>query len=110
MMQYKGYLSRVEFDYDANLFHGEVINIRDVVTFQGTTVDELHHAFEASVDDYLDFCAERGEKPDPPFNGRFTIRLSPEQHRRVALAADRAGKQVDQWTAEVLDHATRRGA
>lgn len=109
MMQYKGYMSRVNFDDDANLFYGEIVNIRDVVTFQGTTVDELHRAFEDSVDDYLAFCAERGEEPDPPFSGRFTIRLSPEQQRKVIFAADKAGKNLDQWTTEVLDHATRVG-
>ena len=63
-MHYKGYLSRVEFDDEANIFHGEVINIRDVVTFQGQSVDELHRAFEDSVEDYLAFCAERGEAPN----------------------------------------------
>ena len=109
MMQYKGYLSRVDFDDEANLLHGEIVNIRDVVTFQGTTVDELHRAFEDSVDDYLAFCAERGEEPDSPFSGRLTIRLSPEQQRKLILAADKAGKNLDQWTTEVLDHATRVG-
>ena len=49
MMQYKGYLSRVEFDDEANIFHGEVINIGDIVTFQGKSVDELHRAFEDSL-------------------------------------------------------------
>jgi predicted HicB family RNase H-like nuclease len=95
MMQYKGYLSRVDFDDEANIFHGEVINIRDVVTFQGETVNELHRAFEDSVEDYLAFCAERGEEPNPPFSGRFTLSLSPEQHRKVVLAAEKAGKGVD---------------
>jgi predicted HicB family RNase H-like nuclease len=66
MIEYKGYLSRVEFDDEANIFHGEVINIRDVITFQGKTVDELRKAFEDSVEDYLAFCAERGEEPDKP--------------------------------------------
>ena len=60
MMEYKGYLSRVEFDDEANIFHGEVINIRDVVTFQGKSVDELRQAFADSVEDYMAFCAERG--------------------------------------------------
>jgi predicted HicB family RNase H-like nuclease len=106
MMQYKGYLSRVEFDDEANVFHGEVINIRDVVTFQGTSVDELHRAFEESVEDYLVFCAERGEEPNQPFSGQFTIRLSPEQHRKVVLAAHKAGKEVDKWITEILDQAT----
>ena len=77
-MEYKGYLSRIEFDDEANIFHGEVINIRDVITFQGKSVDELRKAFEDSVEDYLAFCAEREEEPDKPFSGRFTVRLSPE--------------------------------
>lgn len=105
MMQYKGYLSRIEFDDEANIFHGEVINIRDVITFQGKSVDELRKAFEESVDDYLAFCSERGEEPNPPFSGRFTLRLSPEQHRKVVIAAENSGKNVDTWVSEVITNA-----
>lgn len=102
MMQYKGYLARIEFDEEANIFHGEVINIRDVITFQGKSVDELKKAFEESVEDYLEFCAERNEEPERPFSGRLTVRLSPEQHRKVILAAEKAGKKIDSWVADVL--------
>lgn len=61
MLQHKGYTGRVEFDDEASLFHGEVISLRDVVTFQGTSVEELEEAFRDSVDDYLEFCKEGGE-------------------------------------------------
>ena len=105
MMTYKGYLAQMTFDEQANLFHGEVVNIRDVMTFQGQSVDELRQAFADSVEDYLAFCAERGEVPDPPFSGRLTVRLSPEQHRKVILAAEKAGKDVTQWVAETLERA-----
>jgi predicted HicB family RNase H-like nuclease len=105
MMAYKGYLAHIAFDEQANLFHGEVINIRDVVTFQGQSVDELRQAFADSVEDYLSFCAERGEAPDQPFSGRFTVQLSPEQHRKIILAAEQAGKDVAQWVAEALEQA-----
>jgi predicted HicB family RNase H-like nuclease len=105
MMEYKGYLARIEFDDAANIFHGEVVNIRDVITFQGTSVDELRRAFEDSTEDYLAFCAERGEDPNQPFSGRLTVRLSPEQHRKVILAAERAGKGIDRWVAEVIEQA-----
>lgn len=107
MMEYKGYLSRVEFDDEANIFHGEVINICDVITFQGTSVDELRQALEDSVEDYLAFCAERGEEPDRPFSGRFTINLPPEQHRKIVRAAQKVGKEVDQWVVEVLVDAAK---
>ena len=66
MLNYNGYTGRVEFDDEAGLFHGEVLGLRDVVTFQGRSVEELEHAFRDSIDDYLAFCEERGEEPDRP--------------------------------------------
>jgi predicted HicB family RNase H-like nuclease len=105
MMEYKGYLARTEFDDRANLFHGEIINIRDVVTFQGQSVAELRQALADSVEEYLAFCAERGEEPERPFSGWFTVRLSPEQHRKAILAAEEAGKGLETWAAETLAQA-----
>jgi len=59
MLKYKEYQGKVEFDEEADLFHGEVLDLRDVVTFQGKSVDELNQAFINSIDDYLEFCEER---------------------------------------------------
>ena len=61
MMTYKGYSGTVRFDDEAEIFHGEVIGLRDVVTFQGRTADELKTAFQESIDDYLELCESRGE-------------------------------------------------
>lgn len=105
-MEYKGYLAHIQFDDAANVFHGEVINIRDVITFQGKAVTELRRAFEESVEDYLKFCAERGEEPNRPYTGLFTVHLSPEQHRRIILAAEKTGKGVAAWVAQTLEQAT----
>ena len=63
MKKYKGYIAKVEYDAESELFHGEVVGIRDVVTFQGRSVEECEKAFHDSVDDYLEFCRERSEKP-----------------------------------------------
>jgi predicted HicB family RNase H-like nuclease len=62
MMEYKGYTGKVEFDAEAEILHGEVVGIRDVVTFQGRSVKEIEKAFRDSVDDYLDFCRELREE------------------------------------------------
>ncbi len=59
-MKYKGYNGQVTYDEEAKLFHGEVVGLRDVITFQGTSVVELEQAFKDSVDEYLDFCKELG--------------------------------------------------
>jgi len=73
--------------------------------YQNETKDELRKAFEDSVEDYLAFCAERGEEPDKPFSGRFTVRLSPKQHRKVVLAAEKAGRDIEMWVEETLTKA-----
>jgi len=96
-MTYKGYGAKVEFDDDAMIFHGEVIGIRDVVTFQGKTVNELKKAFKDSVDDYLDMCQSRGEEPEKPFSGKFVVRVSPDVHRKIYMAAKRAGQSINAW-------------
>ena len=57
---YQGYYGKAEYDLDGDLFHGEVIGLRDVVTFQGRTPKELKKTFRYSVDDYLAFCVKRG--------------------------------------------------
>ena len=103
MMEYNGYVAHVEFDDEADLFHGEVINTRDVITFQGTSVSDLRQAFEESIKDYLAFCAERGEKPEKPFSGKFVVRLTPEQHRRAMLAAKKSGKSLNVWVIEQMN-------
>jgi len=105
LMQYNGYIARVEFDNDANIFHGEVINLRDVITFQGESVDELRRAFEESVDDYLAFCAERGEKPEKPYSGRFVVRIPPGLHRAIALQARLEDRSLNEWVKERLQAA-----
>ena len=112
MMEYRGYLGRVEYDDEAGVFHGEVINLRDVVTFQGETVQELRRAFQESVDDYLAFCIERNEEPERPYSGTFTIRVPPELHRDAALQARLRNKSLNSWVAELLAEAAteRRGA
>lgn len=109
MMEYKGYLGKVEFDDEASIFHGDVTNTRDVITFQGKSVAELKKAFRDSVDDYLAFCAERGEEPDKPFSGQFVTRVSPDLHRRASLAASRSGKSLNAWIAEQLQSAIDSG-
>ena len=105
LLEYKGYKGTVRFDADAGILHGEVLHLRDVVTFHGETVEEIAQAFRDSVDDYLDFCEERGEEPDKPYSGRFVLRVSPELHRKLALEAANQGASLNTFVAEKLEHA-----
>jgi predicted HicB family RNase H-like nuclease len=101
-MKYKGYEAIVTFDEEANIFHGEVVNTRDVITFQGTTVAQLKKALRDSVEDYLTFCKERGEAPDKPFSGNFIVRIPPNLHRQLYTQAKKAGKSLNALIEERL--------
>lgn len=107
-MNYKGYEAKIEFDDEARLFHGEVINLRDVITFEGECVDGLEQAFHDSVDDYLAFCAERSEEPEKPFSGKLILRLTPELHRKVTYYARRKNISVNSAIAEAVETYTTR--
>lgn len=103
MLKYKGYTGYVEFDDESGIFHGEILDLRDVITFRGKSVEEIKIAFRDSIDDYLEFCKERNEKADKPFSGRLMVRLPPRLHRKVYISARREGKSLNQWIAEKLD-------
>jgi len=107
MMDYKGYTAKVEFDAKVNLFHGEVINLRDVVTFQGSSVRQLNKAFRDSVEDYLEYCASRGEEPDKPYSGKFMVRVEPELHKSAATQARLEDKSLNAWVHDTLAEAVK---
>ncbi len=102
MMAYKGYYAKVEFDDEANILHGEVINLRDVITFEGQTVSEIRQAFRDSIDDYIAFCLERGESPEKPYSGEFVVRVEPELHKDITIEARKTGKSLNVWVKEAL--------
>lgn len=64
--KYKGYVGNATYDDEAKIYHGDVIGIKDVITFQAEKEEDLQREFEASVDDYLEFCSSRKEKPNLP--------------------------------------------
>lgn len=108
-MTYKGYAARIEYDDDDGIFAGRIAGIRDGVGFHADSVDSLRQAFHEAVDDYLETCAKIGKEPQRAFSGRVMFRVSPETHRKAAVAAELSGKSLNQWAAEVLERATAEG-
>ena len=101
MLEYKGYIGTLEAE--DGVFFGRVARLRDVITFEGSTFAEVEQAFHESIDDYLAFCAERGEPPDRPYSGRIPLRISPETHRRAAMHAQSEGLSLNQWIARRIE-------
>lgn len=105
-MFYKGYNARIEFDDEDRIFVGHLAGIRDIVSFHGSSVDELEAAFHEAVDDYLAHCAKLNLSPNKPFSGRMLLRVPPEVHARVSAAAQVAGISLNQWATQALTQAS----
>lgn len=104
-MTYKNYSARIEYDDDDLIFTGRIAGIRDSVGFHADTVEGLRDAFHEAVADYLETCAEIGKEPQRSYSGQVMFRVSPEIHRKAAIAAELSGKSLNQWAEEVLSHA-----
>ena len=104
-MSYKGYSARIEYDDDDSIFIGRLAGIRDGVGFHADTVEALREAFREAVEDYIETCARIGKEPQKAFSGQVMFRISPEVHRKAAIAAELAGKSLNQWAEEVLNSA-----
>lgn len=102
ILTYKGYAGKVEVDLEAKILYGEVIDLKDVVTFQGENVPEVTQAFKDSIDDYLEFCTLEGVEPEKPFSGKFIVRLTPEQHKIISVAAASSGNSLNSWVSKNL--------
>ena len=104
---YKGYIGKVTYDGDANIFFGEVINTRAVITFKGLSISELQTSFVDSIDAYLDFCEELNEEPESSpkkeYSGKLTIRLEPDLHRAAAERALLYGHSLNSFIVDAIE-------
>lgn len=105
-MSYKGYSARIEYDDEDGIFVGRIAGIRDMVGFHADNVEELKAAFQEAVEDYLETCASIGKEPQKAYSGKMMFRVSPDVHRKAVLAAELAGKSLNQWAEDVLSQAT----
>lgn len=101
-MTYRGYTAAVTFDADDHVFTGRVLDLRDVIYFEGTTVGEIEAAMRAAVDDYLALCDAKGKTPDRPYSGRVGLRLPRELHRAAALRAAAEGATLNDLLVDAV--------
>lgn len=106
-MTYKGYTARIEYDERDNIFAGRILGIRSIISFHGETVAELRTEFELAIKDYLADCKQQGIHPEKPASEKLLLSVPQEIHGRALVAAQAAGKSLNQWATEVLQHAAQ---
>jgi len=107
-LSYRGYTAKVAVDTDVRILRGQVIDIKDTITFEGDNLDSATKDFHRAIDEYLAFCQELGQNPDQPFSGKFVLRISPDMHRTIYLAARKANKSVNDWLEDAARAVARK--
>ena len=105
--EYKGYLGSAEIDLTDNILHGKLMFIKDIVTYAAHSPQALKTAFEEAVEDYLTTCEKLNRAPQKSYSGQLMLRVPPEIHAAVAMAAQASGKSINQWAAEAFARAVR---
>jgi len=108
MLTYKGYVGVAEYDDEAEIFHGEIANTRDVITFQSTDAKALKTEMINSIDAHIAFCEKVGREPSKPYSGEFLIRTSPSKHGLFTAAAKRSKMSLNKWAEHVLENAATK--
>ena len=102
LMTVDGYSARIEYDPEIDMFRGEILGLSGGADFYGRTPKELRTEFRKSVTVFLEVCKEKGIEPRRSYSGKFNLRISPELHEKLAIAAQAEGKSINALAQEAL--------
>ncbi len=100
ILTYKGYQGSVVFEDNSIVIR--VLHIDDSISTSCNVASEVESAFHDLVDDYIETCEELGRSPQKPYKGSLNVRLSPELHREMAMAASRHGLSINGFIVEAI--------
>jgi predicted HicB family RNase H-like nuclease len=102
VMTVDGYNARIDYDPETDMFRGEILGLTGGADFYGKNPKELRQEFKRSLAVFLEVCAEKGIEPRRSYSGKFNLRIAPELHERLAIAAQAEGKSINSLAAEAL--------
>lgn len=108
ILTYKGFIGSVYFSADDAVFFGKVEGIKDLITFEGETVNELTEAFHYVIDEHIKDCKEQNIEPEKSYKGSFNVRITPELHRRLVVSAKIKGETLNSFVADALSNAVMK--
>jgi predicted HicB family RNase H-like nuclease len=102
--EYKGYHTRIEFDYDSLSLFGKIEGIDDLILFESSDATKIEEEFHSAVDNYLTLCKEVGKTPEKEYKGVFNVRVTPELHRSLATIAFKQSETLNSVIEMALEN------
>ncbi|MEE9464357.1 MAG: type II toxin-antitoxin system HicB family antitoxin [Candidatus Neomarinimicrobiota bacterium] len=107
-LSYKNFIGAIHFSTADDIFFGKIEGVKDLVTFEGRSVDELKAAFIEAVDDYIVLCKEVGKEPLKSAKGSFNVRIPPKLHRQALGRAAQAGVSLNRLVRRAIEREVGR--
>jgi predicted HicB family RNase H-like nuclease len=101
-LHYKDYVGSVEFSEEDAVFHGKVMGIKSLLSFEGDSVNTIIEDFHNAVDEYLEICTKKGWQPEKPFKGAFNVKIGADLHRKAALTASKRGISLNKLVESAI--------
>lgn len=105
-LSYDGFTANIHYSPSDEVFFGKLIGVNDLVTFEGTSVEELKHGMKEAVDDYIETCKALGKSPEKSYKGVFNVRVSSDLHKKIALLASQYDVTLNDFVKSVLQYAS----
>jgi predicted HicB family RNase H-like nuclease len=105
-MTIDGVKAVITYDSDIDMFRGEFLGLNGGADFYAKDAEGLRREGVISLNVFFDACKEDGVEPFKSFSGKFVLRIPPEDHAAISIAASASGKSLNQWAVEVLRQAS----
>lgn len=101
-LTHKGYTGTIEASIEDSCLHGQILFIEDIITYEGTTVDDIKTSFKEAVDRYLTYCKETGKPSNKPYSGTFNVRVGEDLHRKAVEVAYHRGITLNDFVTQSI--------
>ena len=104
VIEYKNFYGTVHFNSDDNIFYGKIEGISDLVTFEGSNVNEIKESFQEAVEDYIKICKNNNKPLYKSFKGSFNVRISEDLHKKAVIKAITMDVSLNQLVNQAIEH------
>lgn len=103
IMQYKGYLARINYSDEDECFYGKVEGLKNsLILFEGKTVNELKKDFKNAIDEHLKMCKETNTDPERQCKGSLNVRLGTELHTKAKIKSIEKNISINELIKEAV--------
>ncbi len=105
---YQDYIGSVHFNSDDEVFFGKIEGIDDLVSFEGSSVNELKKSFEEAVEDYIEICTINNKENEKSYKGSFNVRIPSDIHKKAKRLATLKGISLNQFIQHAVEEEVKR--